>query len=321
MKTFVLFVMLLSGSFLSAAEKDSLMVVFWNLENFFDYKDSGGGEADSEFSSMGKRRWTKKRFYTKCDAVAKSILWMEDKYGRLPDVIGLAEVENDFVLKRLLYSTALRKVNYRYVHYESGDRRGIDVALLYRGDSLTEIYSRIITPVDSSGRPMRTRDMLHVSLMDGSGEVVDYIVNHHPSKFGGASASEGKRMTVMKRMVEYCDSLVEEGREVVVMGDFNDIPSSAPFVLAEKVLDNKARKLFERGYGTIRYEGKWDLIDMFLVTPVLSSRSMMEICEIPFLMVQDTKFAGEKPFRTWSGPRYIGGVSDHCPIVLFVLSP
>ena len=135
---------------------DSLVVMFWNVEKIieetlnlrdvrvFDYIDDGKGESDREFSSTGERYWTKKRFHAKCDAVAKTVLWMGDRYGRLPDVIGLAEVENRGVLARLLSSTLLRKYDYAIVHRESGDRRGIDVALLYRKsvmDGKTQFHS------------------------------------------------------------------------------------------------------------------------------------------------------------------------------------
>ena len=100
------------------------------------------------------------------------------------------------------------------------------------------------------------------------------------------------------------------------MCDFNDTPDSSPFSLVEDILEIKGLKLYEDGRGTIRYQGKWELIDIFLASLELSGRSEMEIAEIPFLMVRDTRHSGMKPFRTYSGPRYIGGVSDHCPVVL-----
>ena len=100
--------------------QDSLVVVFWNMENFFDYKDEGKGEADREFSSGGSRHWTGKRFYAKCDAVAKSFMWMGDRYGRMPDIIGLAEVENRGVLIKLLKYTILRKYDYKLSCPKSG---------------------------------------------------------------------------------------------------------------------------------------------------------------------------------------------------------
>ena len=97
-----------SEAVLSAQEQDSLLVMFWNVENFFDWTDQGTGESDKEYSSYGERHWTRKRFYRKCDMICKSVMWIADRYGRIPDVIGLAEVENRGVLTKLLSSTLLR---------------------------------------------------------------------------------------------------------------------------------------------------------------------------------------------------------------------
>ena len=134
--------------FMSGAESaDSLLVMFWNVENFFDYKDGGAGESDKDFSSFGSHHWTKRRFQAKCDGIAKSVLWLSDKYGRLPDVIGLAEVENRNVLYRLLNRSALKKTDYRIIHSDSRDRRGIDVALLYRESVLSPASITFRTPV------------------------------------------------------------------------------------------------------------------------------------------------------------------------------
>lgn len=295
------------------------LVVFWNLENFFDYRDGGAGESDKEFSSMGSRHWTRKRFQAKCDAVAKGIFWMGESYGKLPDLIGLAEIENRGVLQKLLGMTLLRKTDYGIVHYDSGDRRGIDVALLYRKSVFRVVSSSCKVP-EYEGERMQTRDILQVCLEDMSGQRINVAVNHHPSKFGGEKASQGRRMAAMKALADMCDSLssADPGVPVIAMGDFNDTPDGEPFRLIENILVNKSDSLFIAGEGTIRYEGKWDLIDMFLVSPSLSSCSSTEICRIPFLMKWENKHPGLKPFRTYSGPRYIGGVSDHCPVVLNV---
>jgi hypothetical protein len=86
--------------------------------------------------------------------------------------------------------------------------------------------------------------------------------------------------------------------------------------LLEGTLENATWNLFIKGEGTIRFEGKWDLIDMFLVSHDMDKDTRMEICRIPFLMTREKKHPGVKPLRTYSGPRYNGGVSDHCPIVL-----
>lgn len=304
----------------SKADEGDVLVVFWNLENFFDYRDGGAGESDREFSSMGGRRWTKKRFYAKCDAVAKAVLWMRDRYGGMPDVIGLAEVENRWVLSRLLNVTLLRKYDYRIVHHESGDRRGIDVALLYRESVFDLVSEGISTPVDG-GSKMSTRDILYARLIHESSDTeYHFMVNHHPSKYGGADASEGRRNAAMSCLKALCDSLATENASArqIIMGDFNDTPDAPQFSIMDGRHINKGLSVHEAGEGTIRYEGKWELIDMFIVSSGISENSDMEICRIPFLMTYDRKHPGEKPLRTYSGPRYTGGVSDHCPIVLKV---
>ena len=299
-----------------------MLSMFWNLENFFDYHDNGTGESDTEFSSYGSRRWTSKRFYEKCQMISKSIFWAGDQYGSLPDVIGVAEVENRWVLERLLSSTLLRKYDYRIVHRNSIDRRGIDVALLYRSTRFELVDYSFCIPAYKGVR-MNTRDILHVKLKRKSdGEIYDFIVNHHPSKFGGALESEGRRMAAMESLVSMCDSLknvsgtFENYSGIIAMGDFNDTPDGSQFSLLDGKLENACLGLFKQGEGTIRFEGKWDLIDMFFISPGLYSQS--EIVRVPFLMTRDRKHPGEKPLRTYSGPRYLGGVSDHCPITLWV---
>ena len=299
--------------------RDSLVAVFWNVENFFDYIDGGTGESDSQFSSRGSRHWTKKRFQSKCDAIAKSLLWIGDSYGRMPDLIGLAEVENRGVLWKLLSNTLLRKYDYKIIHYDSGDRRGIDVALLYRGSLFRKVSHSLIVP-EYEGKRMVTRDMLQVCLEDRTGQKINAIVCHHPSKYGGSVESDSRRFAAMKKLKEMCDSLsmADPGVPIVAMGDFNDTPEGNQFSLIENVLSNKAADLFEKGKGTIRYQGNWELIDMFLVSENLSDNSRMHIVQVPFLMTYEKKFPGLKPLRTYSGPRYVGGVSDHCPVVLCI---
>lgn len=323
MRRLVLLLVLIVNAYASSAGKEEEnVVVFWNLENFYDYTDGGSGESDAEFSSDGKRRWTSGRFYDKCRMVAKSLFWMGDRYGRMPDVMGVAEVENRSVLSRMLSSTGLRKHDYAIVHQDSRDRRGIDVALLYRRDIFTLVGWSAMTPVYNGVR-MATRDILCVKLSRKSdGRVFDFIVNHHPSKFGGSKESDDRRLAAMETLYSVCDSLaavslsVDDYGGMIAMGDFNDTPDAGQFSLLEGRLVNACDDLFRKGEGTIRYEGKWDLIDMFWVSPAVVRQSRAEILQIPFLMTRERKHPGEKPLRTYSGPRYLGGVSDHCPIVL-----
>ena len=318
MKRVWMILILICSGFLCAAQ-DEKLAVFWNLENFFDYVDGGEGESDREWSSTGSRRWTKTRFYTKCDAIAKTMFWIGEKYGRMPDVIGVAEVENSGVLYKLLSSSLLRKYDYKVVHYDSHDRRGIDVALLYRSSVYRKVSSSVKVP-EYDAQKLSTRDILQVCLESVDGERINVLVNHHPSKYGGSQASESRRDAAMTAMRNLCDSLAvaDSGIPVIAMGDFNDTPDGEQFRMLDGVLVNKADSLFRTGQGTIRFEGKWDLIDMFMVSGSISEKSAMEILQVPFLMTYEKKYPGLKPLRTYSGPRYIGGVSDHCPIVLTV---
>ena len=318
MKRLLIIYLLLISAVVGAREKpDSLLFVFWNLENFFDYTDQGTGESDKEFSSTGPRRWTKKRFQTKCDNISKSLLWIGDECGRMPDVVGFAEIENRGVLLKLLNTTLLRKYGYRIVHRDSGDRRGIDVALIYRMSSFTFESESFVVPRQEDG-PMATRDILHVCLKDVNDRKINFIVNHHPSKYGGSSESDKNRVSAMNALKHICDSLsVTSDDPIIAMGDFNDVPDSPAFGMIEGALVNKGKRIHDKGEGTIRYEGKWELIDMYLVNPEIDGVTEMEVCRVPFLMTWEKKHPGEKPLRTYSGPRYIGGVSDHCPVLLW----
>ena len=286
--------------------------MFWNLENFFDYRNDSTSVSDAEFSSFGPKRWTRKRFNAKCNAVAKTILWAGGKMGGLPDVVGFAEVENGYVLRRLLEGTALRKTDYTIVHYDSPDPRGIDVALLYRRSRLKLLDARPCHLYETDSSVMATRDIL-IAHFTGPGGDLAVLVNHHPSKYGGA-ASEPRRKRAVDRLAALADSLLNAGVvRVVATGDFNDTPDAEAY--SELPLKNLALPFHRRGEGTIKYDGRWELIDLFFVSDSLA-QSRMSILRVPFLLKDDG--AGQKPLRTYSGPRYLGGVSDHCPVWLDV---
>lgn len=267
-----------------AAGQDSLLAVFWNLENFFDYRS----EAAPQF-------WTRGRFYAKCDAVAKTLMLIADRYGRLPDIAAFAEIENSFVMHSLVSSTLLRKLGYSAVHFESPDHRGIDCGLIYRKSVLELLDSYPKHVYDSSGAVMATRDIV-VAEFGG----ITVLVNHHPSRIGGKS---DRREAAMERMLGIADSLRSAGRRrVLAVGDFNDElwPSE--------------------GSGTLKYNGRWEKIDGHFSFGALDVDEKVFVS--PLLLVPDKAFGGMKPRRCFTGPRYEGGISDHLPIVLEVsLSP
>lgn len=262
-----------------AQAPDSLLLVSWNVENLLDYRTDTTG------------RYTSGRFYRKCNGIAKTLLLIASREGRLPDAVALMEVGDRFVLERLIQSTPLRKLDYRIVHFDSPDRRGIDCALLYRKSSLTLLHSSPKPLRDSSGAVMRTRDIL-LCEFDG----IDILVNHHPSKVG--AGSEERRRTAMERMRQICDSLEAMGhRGILCTGDFND-------------------DLWHDGSpGTIKYNGAWEKIDGHFAHGLGVRESVFSD---PVLSERDRTWGGTKPHRSYSGPRYLGGISDHYPLILWV---
>ena len=293
----------------------TVSIFFWNLENFFDWRSDSSGY-DVAFTASGERHWTYKRFKKKCADVAKALLWCASREGGLPDAVGFAELENKFVLQCLLKYTILEKLDYKIVHFESPDRRGIDVGLIYRSGRLRLLAARPVKVTGArGGDTLRTRDILVADFVTTSGDTLTLAVNHHPSKFGGGD-SDWRRKAALAALAGIADSVRLAGGRLVAMGDFNDTPDG-PFYAAfcdSTGLENLALPLAQKGLGTIRYEGRWELIDHFYVQKGASAQ--MKIMMVPFLMTRDNVHAGDKPLRTYVGPRYAGGVSDHLPIVL-----
>ena len=279
--------------------------MFWNVENFF------APQAD------GERHWGRKKFRAKCQTVAKTLLWAASEQGGLPDIIGLAEVENAFVLRQLIQTTSLRKLDYKVVHFESPDPRGIDVALLYRSSRLRLESAKPCHLYQADSTILPTRDILLAQFRRPGGEIA-VLVNHHPSKYGGVSASGPRRKIAVERLRQLADSLTAAGwKHLVAMGDFNDTPDNPLYQRLSPTLVNLAEPLQRQGKGSIKYDGQWELIDLFFISESLLP-AQMEILQVPFLQTPDTGHAGTKPLRTYSGPRYLGGASDHCPIWLFL---
>lgn len=282
----------------------AIIVYFWNVENFF---------APGEFPDHA---WSKTRFYTKCNAVAKTLLLASDSYGALPDVVGFAEVGDASVLKALLGATPLRKLDYSFVHYDSPDRRGIDCALLYRRSRFRLLNSKPCHLYDSTGAVMPTRDILLAVLEtrtgaghdgaaapDGRPDTLAVLVNHHPSKVGSASGE--RRGLAMSRLRYLADSLQAAGvSRIIAVGDFNDAVTPAAGV--ERQPRNQAPP------GTIKFQGKWEQIDG---CPLLEGLRAEERIFAPPCLLERDSYGGEKPRRTFSGPRYLGGVSDHLPVI------
>ena len=304
---------------------DLQTVAFYNLENLFDsVKDKH--THDYDFLPTSIKKWTKKRYQNKLRKLGFVISNIGKKEtGKHPAIIGVAEVENAKVIEDLIASKHLEHCNYHYVHYDSLDERGIDVALLYDKTAFEVITSETftITLTDDDGSPDYTRDILLVSgLLDG--ENVHVIVNHWSSRREGAKESEHKRITSSNKVSEIVATLKQENNDakIIVIGDFNDDPHSNSIkrLVNNDDLFNPMETIRSYNRGTTYHKRQWNLFDQILMSTNFfkTSDSLFEfssanIFDEDFLKTFNGKFKGS-PYRTYAGKRYKGGYSDHFPV-------
>ena len=289
-------------------------MAFWNVENFFDTQHDTLKE-DIAFTPQGENHWTAKRYADKRDKIYKMIAAMQ-----YPAVVGLAEVENDHVLRDLCLSTPLRKYGYEFVHYESPDRRGIDCALLYRKDLFKVFESQRIEVSDSAGA-FFTRDILLVGGVLGKDDSCFLFVNHWPSKRNGAPA-EQRRMEIARRLLGMMDSIQQTYPTALVlaMGDFNAAPEEDAISLGlgfhgtcrnSKGFYNLMCQI-PKGEGSYKYKDSWSCIDQMIANRELA----VEVFAPQFMLTDDSRYMGKKPFRTYTAMKYLGGYSDHLPLIV-----
>ena len=296
------------------AEIAALLVMFWNLENFF-YPVKG------ETIQENPKAVTWKRFRAKRDLISKTIIAIKDQEGDYPSIIGLCEVENLKTLKNLIYDTPLSRLDYGIIHRDSPDSRGIDVALLYRREEI-----RILDTAFLRIRSFRTRDILYAKVYSQiAGDTVHIFVNHWPSKLGGERKSSSRRDEAATLLRKHVDSIQASNPKalIVAMGDFNDSPSS-PSLQSIKSLENLSLRLKDSLKktkaaisGTHKYKGRWEMLDQFLVSKNIKGN--VQILAYPHLLQTDRKYLGEKTKRTFVGPRFNAGASDHLPILLKII--
>ena len=314
--------------FQEPVQQEEIRVMFWNVENYFDPFDDEKTD-DDEFVYGGRYGWSWKRFLRKRNAIAKVIASSADVLGGWPDLVALCEVENRIVLRQLTEQTPLVRLGYDIVHYDSPDLRGIDVALLYRKERFRVLSSRAVgvSLLDSSA----TRDILYVCGIPLPGEEVadtlHLFVNHWPSKQSDDSDLSPRRMAAAYALREAIDSVraILPEASILIMGDFNDTPDSRILTefLRDMELCTPTADPAAEGLGSIKYKGIWELIDQFFLTENLFNRivhrengALMHLFAPAFLLEEDKEFLGQKPRRTFIGPRYNGGVSDNLPILL-----
>ena len=308
-------------------------VGFYNLENLFDTENDTTIN-DEEFLPDGGRGWTEERYAEKQANMAYVISEIgKDKAPQGLSVLGVAEIENRKVLEDLVSQASLKDRNYKIVHFDSKDARGIDVALLYNPSHFIPTHSQIIDlPIfNDDSIPRYTRDILYVK-GDLDGDEVHFLVNHWPSRRGGADRTDPHRIRGAKICKEVIDSLtvIDPNVKVIVMGDVNDDPTSESvksglMAVADKDdakigrMYNPMEDFYRRGQGSNAYRDNWSLFDQMIFTPGWLDTEddgyffyRANIFNKQFLVQRKGQYKGY-PFRTFSGSNYQSGYSDHYP--------
>ncbi|MBI5540531.1 MAG: endonuclease [Bacteroidia bacterium] len=310
-------------------------VVSYNVENYFDpFNDSLTN--DEDFTPEGNHFWTWNKYKDKQNKIYKVLSAVGG--WELPEIVGLYEVENEFVLKDLLKNTPLKWRNYEIVHKESPDRRGIDVAMLYRSDKFKLFSKQFMPIIFAFDTTKKTRDILYAKGCTKDLDTLHIFVNHWPSRLGGQTESDMNRQAVAKILRNKIDSifLANPLSNIIVMGDFNDEPDNISITEILKAghnydsvspgnLYNLAWYMKEKkGMGSLKYQGEWGLIDQIMVSSslllktnsIFTSTENAKVFKADFLTEPDEAFIGDKPFRTFIGFKYHAGFSDHYPIFI-----
>ena len=338
----ILALMILLGFFIveraNAQEKKQYKVgciAFYNQENLFD---TIPGPNDVEFTPDGVNKWNTEKYLRKLDHMSDVISQIgSEMFPGGPAILGISEVENRSVVEALVNTPKLKLGKYDFVHYESPDYRGIDVALLYRKDFFKVTNSRSVRLRLKDNPNWTSRDQLVVTgIFDN--EQIHIIVNHWPSRSGGEKRSQPLREAAAALTRSIVDSLyrTEPNAKIFIMGDLNDDPVNNSVI---KVLDAKGKledvkkgglfnpmwKLYKEGIGSIAYQDSWSLFDQIIVSePLLGEDKSTfkffkaKVFNASFIAQKTGQFAGY-PFRTYVGNTWQGGYSDHFPVYVFII--
>jgi predicted extracellular nuclease len=303
-------------------------IMFYNIENLFDTVDDSLTN-DADFLPGSKLAWDMDKYKTKLNHISQVI-----EKANFPAIVGFSEIENKTVLTDLINNAPLSP-KYAFVHYDSPDERGIDVALIYRTDVFTVVSSKPL-PVTFPTEPGdKTRDVLYVKGTLG-GETVHVFVNHWPSRTEGEEKTRHRRVAAAGVVRQVVDSLfkAEKDPQIVIMGDLNDHPNDESVAKAlnarpsdEKVAPNTLYNLSDRfakeGKGTHKYKGEWGTLDQLILSSgflaakgVYTKVDAAHVAEYDFLLEADTRAGGQWPVRTYAGSKYLGGYSDHLPVYI-----
>ncbi len=313
-------------------QKSCFRIVSYNVENYFDCIDDSLTN-DSEYLPGGMRGWNNEKYRNKQVNIAKVIAAIGG--WDAPAIVGLCEIESRKGLLDLTTGNAMKNFGYKFIHYESPDARGVDVALLYKPEMFKPAHHEPVK-INFPGEPnAKTRDILYVKGKANYETDLHVFVCHFPSRLGGELESEERRMFVASVLKHKTDSIfaAELQPNILIMGDFNDYPTNKSMSevlkalspsgkIYENELYNLMFPLHQAGKGSHKHEAEWGALDQIIVSGNLLDPTQkfytlttdVQIFEAPFLLVPDEKFLGKKPFRTYEGMKYTGGFADHLPV-------
>lgn len=339
--TLILTLALIGYSGYSQEEKQYKVacIGFYNVENLFDTIDQEDVR-DEEFTPAGSNNWSGERYKEKLDRLSDVLGQVATDLS--PDglaIVGLSEIENRSVIEDLIETPELKERDYGIVHYDSPDRRGVDVGLIYQKKyfRVTNSESYHLTIEDKPD--FLSRDQLLVSgYLDD--ELIHIIVNHWPSRRGGEQRSRPLRNAAADLNRHIIDSLLQldPDAKVMVMGDLNDDPvdpsvrkhlkavGHASMVNSYRMF-NPMEELYRQGIGTLAYRDKWNLFDQIIISPAFLPKSQpgwffhkARVFNKEFLRQKTGNFKGY-PYRSYAGGVYLGGYSDHFPVYVILAKP
>jgi len=328
----LLLVGLFSGLMAQKKQEQVLGIIgFYNVENLFDVEDDPE-KRDEDFLPDGRNKWTAERYERKLANMSKVI----SSIAGGPDILGLCEVENRKVVEDLAKRPELKSKSYQVVHFDAPDRRGIDCALLYNPRVFVPFHTQAVTFKDPENEKFLTRDILYVKGLFQRKDTIHVLVNHWPSRRGG---KEDKRILAGKLARSVVDSIqgINPEAKIVLMGDFNDDPTNKSIKnelrasnklkkMGEGDLYNTGMKTFKQGYGSLKYQGVFNLFDQLIISQSLLKQNTEDVYYIEesfkvfspdWMHVKEGRYAGY-PLRTYAGGVYKGGYSDHFPVFLFI---
>lgn len=298
----------LAGIWVSQAQDKKFKIhtiAFYNVENLFDTID----QANYDEEYLPQSGWTSKKYQKKLNNLGKVIagIGTNDQQKEAPTILGVCEVENKGVLEDLAKNYQIAGKDYGVVHFDSPDKRGIDVGLLYqkkyfkptsfinvplyvyrdktdtakKEDKEGEDSDKVNLNFDAVSKRVYTRDQLLVTgLLEG--EEVHFIVNHWPSRSGGEKRSSPYREAAGRLNRKIMDSLfkINPNAKIITMGDLNDgtYNKSVKEGIGAKLKKTEVKKFgiynpFEQmandGNATLFYRDSGDIFDQMMVSEAL----------------------------------------------------